>query len=464
MGYKMNQNILIKQDKIALRQKIFVMIFPIIIENVLQLLAGLVSMGMLGRISTIAVSAHGISSLLTGIIWSFFKGITIGATVLIATAYGAKDTKTMQVVAQQTLMVLVSIAVLIQFIVRLFSNGLMTLFNPPDSIKALAIEYIDIVTFGFPFLAIMLCVTGFLQGKGDTKTPMLIAAIMNIVNIIVSSILIFGFFGTKPLGLVGAAIGLVSAQFVGALCGLYVLFKKGGLLHKTFSKDTCQFKWHIIKKVFYIGLPSGFEAIFWQSASIILSRVILSFGDIAFAANQLGLQAESISEMPALGFGIAATAFTGQALGAGDKKIGKEYIKELQKGALLIISVGTCILLFFPQQAMRILTNDPDVIELGAVYLRLMGVIQIPQNLQRVYTGALKGAGYTYIPMIIAGIGLWGIRIPLTLVFTTVFKTSIISIWIIVCIDQTIRFILSYILYRKKRIWEKSDNNIVDGE
>lgn len=451
----MSQSILIKQNKAAVRRKIFVMIFPIIIENILQLLAGLVSMSMLGRISTIAVSAHGISTLLTGLIWNFFKGITIGSTVLIATAHGAKDTKTMQLVAQQTLMALVLLAMILQFVIRIFAEQIILIFNPQDLIKQFSLEYLDIVTFGFPFLAIMLCVTSFLQARGDTKTPMFIAVIMNIVNIIVSSTLIFGFFGIKPLGLVGAGIGLVSGQFVGSMCGLCILFRKGGLLHKSFSKDTLRFQWNIIQKVFRIGIPSGLEIMFWQAASIILSRVILSFGDVAFAANQLGLQAESISEMPALGFGIAATAFTGQALGAGDKKLGMQYIKELQKGALLIISFGTCVLLFFPHQAMRILTNDPEVIALGAVYLRLMGLIQIPQNLQRVYTGALKGAGYTKIPMIIAGIGLWGIRIPLALVLTNVFNVSIIGIWVVVCIDQTVRFILSYVFYRRKRIWEE---------
>ncbi|MEG2088329.1 MAG: MATE family efflux transporter [Angelakisella sp.] len=452
----MSQTLTSALDKKILHKRITVMIYPIIIENILQLFASLVSMSMLGRISTIAVSAQGVSSLLTGIIWNFFKGITIGATVLIANAYGAQDDKRMRTVAQQTLMVLVSLSLVIQFVVRFLAKPLLSIFDPTAEIMACASEYLSIVTFGFPFLAVMLCVTGFLQGKGDTKTPMIIATIMNLVNIVVSSTLIFGLFGVPSLGLTGAAIGLVSAQIAGACCGLWVLLRKGGLLHRAFTRENLCLRWDIIREVFRIGIPSGLETIFWQAASIILSRVILSFGDIAFAANQLGLQAESISEMPALGFGVAATAFTGQALGAGNKALGKEYIREIQKGAILIISVGTCILLFLPHQAMRILTNDPEVIALGAVYLRLMGLIQIPQNLQRVYTGSLKGAGYTKIPMLIAGIGLWGVRIPLALLLTNVFHTSIVSIWVVVCIDQTVRFILSYLFYRKRKIWDET--------
>ena len=94
---------------------------------------------------------------------------------------------------------------------------------------------------------------------------------------------------------------------------------------------------------------------------------------------------------------------------------------------------------------MRLLTDDPEIIALGAVYLRLMGCIQIPQNLQRVFAGALKGAGHTKIPMFIAMAGLWGIRVPLAFLLTYGFHLGIQAIWAIVCIDQTVRLSLIHI-------------------
>lgn len=440
----------------AARRNIAGMILPVILENILQMFASVVSMGMIGRVSTIAVSAQGLSSLLVGIIWNFLKGLSVASTVLVAKAHGANDPKRILRVGRQVLILLCALALLLLILVFLGAGLLLKVFNPGETVFLAAREYLRILVFGFPATAIMLSVTGILQGRGDTRTPMLIAALMNLVNILLGYPLIFGLGGFQGLGLRGAGIALVLAQWSGAGLGLFALFGKTGFLRGAFHGKPFKPDAAILKELCHIGIPTGLESIFWQAASIVLSRVMLSFGDIAYAANQLGLQAESLSEMPALGFGVAATAFTGQALGAGDPELGRLYIRELQKGALMVISFGTCLLLFFPRQVMSLLTNNQEVIALGAVYLRLMGLIQIPQNLQRVFTGALKGAGYAKIPMGIAATGLWGIRVPLALILSSFFHTGIVGIWAVVCVDQTARFLLSLYFYRRKKIWGES--------
>lgn len=449
----------------VIRKRIYAMILPIILENLLQLGANLISAGMLGRIGAAAVSAQGVSSLLTNIIWNFLKGITIGATVLIAQAYGAKDEERMRVVAMQTIGSLVACALVAAVVVFVFADKLLLVFGAEQHIMTEAAKYLRTVCFGFPFLAVSLCVTGILQGKGDARTPMIIAAIMNVVNILVGGTMIFGWLGNPPLGLQGAAVGLVAAQITSSLCGGYALFnKRNGLLHGALRVSYLRFRGKVLKEIYRIGIPSGLETIMWSLASILLSRVMLSFGEIAYAANQLGLQAESLSEMPALGFGVAATSFTGQAVGAMDGKLGKRYIREIEKGSMIIMTFGSCLLVIFPHFCMRLLTDDPEIIALGAVYLRLMGCIQIPQNLQRVFAGALKGAGHTKIPMFIAMAGLWGIRVPLAFLLTYGFHLGIQAIWAIVCIDQTVRFILSYVLYRKYRVFDKLEEQKATAE
>lgn len=102
---------------------------------------------------------------------------------------------------------------------------------------------------------------------------------------------------------------------------------------------------------------------------------------------------------------------------------------------------------------MSMLTTNYEIIIIGAQYLLLMGPVQFPQNLAGVLNGAIRGAGYTEIPMIISAIGIWGVRIPLALFFTYKLKTSITGIWIAIIIDLSIRFILSATLYKKKNIY-----------
>lgn len=439
-----------------IQKTIYSMIIPITIENVLQMSTGIVAMAMIGRISVTAVTVQGLCSRLTGILWCIFKGLSIGTSVFVARYYGAKDMERMKKISQQSILFSALLAFILQIFIYFQGGTFLKLFNPSNEVMQDAKLYLQIVSAGLVFQAISLTTVGIMQGLGDAKTPMTISFIMNVVNIIFGYILIFGHMGFSEMGVKGAAIALVIAQGASAALNIYALFNRDGILYTMRTREFFRFDAGEIGQICKIGTPSAFEDLFWQFSAIILTKVVLSFGEVPFAAHQLGLQAESLSEMPSLGFGVAATTFVGQALGAGDRKLGKSYVDEITKGALIIMSIGSLILIFFPRQVMQLLTDERDVIELGAIYVRLMGFIQIPQNLSRVFNGALKAAGYTRLPMLVAGIGLWGIRIPLSLILTYVFDTTIVAIWIVIAIDQTFRFILSFILYKNKKIFEKT--------
>ena len=442
-------------DLKIINKNIYSMILPVALESTLQMVAGMVMMAMIGRIDAISVSALGVSIRITQMVWALFKGITIGASVYVARYYGAKEYNKMKHVMQQTILSSILIVVVLQIIIYIFAPQLLAIFDPSPQLLEKAINYIRTVSFGLPFLAIMLVVGGVLQGMGNGKTPMVITMIMNIVNIIIGYVLIFGKFGFSPMGVKGAAIATALSQFTAAVLGLYVLMNKNGVLHSYLNKSFFTVDIVKIRNIYKVGLPSSMESMFWQLTAMILTRAILTYGETAFAAHQLGLQAESISYMPAAGFSVAATSFIGQALGSKDKKLAKVYLKQIVKGALSLTTISVIILVFFPKNVMSLLTNDAEIIRLGSIYLILMGIVQIPQNTSGVLMGAMRGAGYTNIPMIVAGTGLWGIRVPFTLAAVYLFKFSIISIWIVMSIDMTFRFLLNLTLYKKKNIYDK---------
>lgn len=446
-------------DLKIINKKIYSMILPVALESTLQMVAGLVMMGMIGRIDAISVSALGIGMRITQMVWALFKGITIGASVYVAQYYGAKEYNKMKHIMQQTILSSILIVVILQIIIYIYAPQLLGIFDPGPQLLERAITYIRTVSFGLPFLAIMLVVAGMLQGMGNGKTPMMITMIMNIVNIIIGYVLIFGKFGFSPMGVKGAAIATALSQFTAAILGLYVLMNKNGVLHSYLNKTFFTIDKKKIRDIYKVGLPSSMESMFWQLAAIILTRAILTYGETAFAAHQLGLQAESISYMPAAGFSVAATSFIGQALGAKDKELAKIYLNQIIKGALYLTTISVIILVFFPKAVMSLLTDDAEIIRLGSIYLILMGLVQLPQNASGVLMGAMRGAGYTNIPMIVAGTGLWGIRVPSTLAMVYLFKFPIISIWIVMSIDMVFRFILNLILYKKRNIYDKVLSN-----
>ncbi len=221
------------------------------------------------------------------------------------------------------------------------------------------------------------------------------------------------------------------------------------------GKFTFSFKLKEVIPIYKVGLPTSFETIFWEVAAIFLAKAILTYGEIAYAAYQLGLQAEAISYMPAAGFGVAATTFLGHAIGSQDKEQGKKYIRQLIKWTSILTIFTGGVLLIFPSQIMRLLTNDIQVIEIGAMYLFIMGgIVQLPQNINGVLNGALRGAGYSKIPMVVAILGLWLIRVPLSLLVAYVLNKSITFIWIAFGLDLVFRFIVSLIIFKRKNIYE----------
>lgn len=442
-----------KMEAREIRSKILSLILPITIENVLQTLAGFISMGMIGRIDAVAVSALGLSMRITQIIWALFKGITTGASVFVAQAYGAQDYKKLRNVVQQTLLSSIALVIILQIIIYIKAPVLLGIFKPKPELLDNALVYLRTVSFGLPFMVTMLVVAGVLQGMGNAKVPMRIAMVMNAFNIVFSYILIFGNFGMSALGIRGAAISMVIAQFTGASIGLYVLFNKNGVLGSLNNRSFFKLDTRQVVDVYKVGMPTALESIFWQLSAIVLTKVILTFGTTAMASYQLGLQAESLSYMPAMGFSVAATTFIGQTLGAKKPEEGRIYLRETVKGSLIITGISVAILVFLPRQVMMLLTDDPDVINLGTKYLFIMGLVQVPQNLSWVLNGALRGAGFTSVPMLVAGVGLWGIRIPLSLLLTYRFNMSIIAIWLVMALDLVFRFGFSYVLYKIKNIY-----------
>ena len=442
-------------DSKAIRKQIIFLIIPVMLENIFQMSAGLISSAMVGRLDPALISAQGVSSRITGILWALFKGIGVGATVVMARSKGEEDFAKCRRTFEQTVITGCLIAILFILIFLFFSSNILSFFTDNNEILTSAEKYLKIVIFTAPFLMIMAAVTGAFQADGNTKTPMNIAIIMNIINVAIGYALIYGKFGFPQLSLLGAAIALLISQACGALLGIYLIYnKKHGLFSTVITKGFLKVDSGTLKSVYSIGIPAAFEQMFWQLSAIITSKAILTYGEVTFAAYQLGLQAELMSEMPAVGVGIAATSMTANAIGKKDGALLKIYTKQLITTSTAISLFSSMLIIAFPGVFMSFFTNNPEIKEIGIYYLIVMGFIQTPQNLSKVLSGTIRSAGYKNIPMIIQFVGIWCVRIPIALVFTYVLKLDVIYIWLAMAADQIFKFIVSVIIYRVKRVDE----------
>ncbi|MFP4456155.1 MAG: MATE family efflux transporter [Clostridia bacterium] len=431
-----------------LRKNIFSMLWPATMESVLQMMVGIVATAMVGRLGAVAIGSVGLGNRISHLVWAIFRAVGVGATVLVARAIGKQDYSLGRRVALQSMIVGVFLVSIITILIFGFARPILYWFGAEGELFEVSIQYLRIVVFGMPFMAVMQIVGAIMRGAGNTKTPMIIALIMNVINVIVSYTLIFGNFGFPRLGVKGAAYGAIIAQSISAGIAIWIIYRPKLVISFSLIE---QFKVEMyeIKRLLKIGSPVAGESLFWQFATIILTKWIVGFGAVSLAAHQLGLQAESLSYMPAAGFAIAATAFVGQSLGKQDPELATRYTNEIFKWCIIFTSITAGLLLFFPKQILAIFTTEVEVIELAKYYLMLMALIQVPQQITSSMIGALRGAGMTKPPMINTGIGIWLIRLPLSFILGVVMGYGVIGVWIAITIDIVVRFFLNLRLYRK---------------
>lgn len=446
---------LAEPSQAQLRANISRMIWPVTVDSVLQMTVSFLNTAMVGRLGAAVILAVGTSGRISMIAWALFSAIGTGATVLVARAVGADDPVRVRRVIQQMLLATLLLIAAVVSLAYFYAPQMLSLFNVPPDVLAVGAAYLRILVWSMPFQALYLVISAALRGSGNTLTPMLIGIVINAINAVLNWVLIFGNLGAPALGFRGSALATIVAQFVGAAIALWFLYSPRARLQLSI-RDRIVADFPLMWKIFSIGLPSTAESFFWQAGTIILMRLINSFGTIAGAAHQLGIQAEGLSYMPAAGFGIAAMAFVGQSLGARNVKLAERYVREITKWVIILTVFTASLLFFFPKAVMRILTTDRSVIDLGARYLVLMALAQLPQQISGVLNGTLRGAGDTRTPMLIAGSGIWLIRLPLAWLLashirigglTLGFDIGILGVWWAMTIDLFIRFGLSFWRY-----------------
>ena len=175
-----------------IRKEIFALILPIIMENVFQVSASLVTVAMIGRLSPLDISAQGIVMRITETLNSLFRGVAIGSTVYIAKAYGAKSMDQCFKVFKQTLISAVPMAILFGSVLFALPTQFLRILTDSSELLTVGAGYMRLTVMGLPFVAIMALVTSAFQGHSNTKTPMMIAMLVNISNIVLGYVLIFG--------------------------------------------------------------------------------------------------------------------------------------------------------------------------------------------------------------------------------------------------------------------------------
>ncbi|MDR1704143.1 MAG: MATE family efflux transporter [Clostridiales bacterium] len=441
-------------------KKVFALAWPATVEAVLQTTIQMVTSSLLGHIpgySALAVSASGLADRATRLSWALFAAVGTGATVMIARSVGAGDKREANSFAGQAMVLGAFLMAVMTAILLIFPEQLINgLYNRNRGMSAelvsMTIGYLRIVAWSVPLMGINQVISALMRGAGNTKVTLVTNTAANVTNAVLGYALIYGNLGFPAMGITGAGIAAIISQGVGAAAALFIFIKIQDYVKVTFRRFKLQ--WSKIKAIFGVGVPHASEQLFFQFGQIAIMGLIGSMGDIQLAAHTQGITAESISYMPAMGFGIAATTLVSMSVGAGSVSLAKRYVRILAKWDMILTAATASFLIFAPKQVFGLLSNDADVVALGSVYLMIMGFCQFPQQLTGVLAGALRGGGDSKATLFNSMVGLWAVRIPLSFLFVNAFGMGITGVWWAMAIDLVTRFILTIIRYTSGK-WEK---------
>jgi len=424
------------------RGRVLALALPSVGEQILNMMVGMANTYMVGHLGSASLTAVGLSDQIVMLFSAFFLAVSTGNTALVARCIGARDKERACNVLQQSMLTGGAIGLACTVVGMALSSQAMIWFGAAKDVIPLGSAYLWIVSLSYALMALMFIGNSALRGAGDTRTPLWVMGIVNVVNIAVGYALLTGLGPLPALGVRGTAIGATVARSLGCaiVLGLLVRGRAGLKLRLRISRPD----WGVIKRVMNIGLPSGAEQICMRFGQVTFAAIVASLGTVAYAAHQISFTSLSMSFMPGFGFGMAATTLVGQQLGAKNPEGAEEACKISSRMAMYLMGAVGILMFLFAPQIVGFFITEPEVIRLGAICVRIVGLTQPATAGMMVFSGGLRGAGDTRWPLIITAISVWLVRIPLGRLFALTFGLGLPGVWVAVVVDMMGRALLFY--------------------
>lgn len=444
-----------KKPNFGMMGVIMALAWPTMLEQLMQTAVQYIDTAMVGSLGTQATAAVGATSTVSWLVGSTVSAFGVGFLSYIAKACGAQDREAARrSVSQAVLMVLVT-GLAFTAITLGLSRQVPVWMQVEESIRDLAARYFFILYLPMlPRCASMIFGT-VLRAAGDTKTPMKIGAIVNLINVVLNFLLIYptrqmtllGFTFTMPgagWGVIGAAIASAVAFTWGGIHITVKLWK-----HPMVSPKGQSIKpdWTILRPCLKVALPNMFQRFGTSLGYVAFAAMINSLGEVATAAHTIANTVESAFYIPGYGMQTAAATLAGNAYGAGDNKRMKELARmfiPIEIG-LMILSGGALFLM--APMLMGIFSTSPEVIGLGATVLRMVAVSEPFYGFSIIIEGMMQGVGKTRQPFIFNILGMWVVRIVGTFICTQVLGFGLVSAWACMIAHNLLLFVLFLITY-----------------
>ena len=429
--------------------------WPTMLEQLMQTAVQYIDTAMVGSLGTQATAAVGATSTVSWLIGSTISAISVGFLSFIARACGAKDRPAAKKAVSQAVLITLIVGILFT-IITLSLSGMVPVWMQVDpSIQKLASKYFFILYLPMLPRAATIIFGTALRAAGDTKTPMKVGVIVNIINVVLNFLLIYptrtmSLFGLEFImwgagwGVLGAAVASAIAFAVGGIHITWVLWKHPMI---SFKGESLRPDPEILRPCMKVALPNMLQRFGTSLGYVAFAAMINSIGEVATAAHTIANTVESAFYIPGYGMQTAAATLAGNAYGANDRKKMKDLAAmfiPLEIG-LMILSGGALFVLARP--LVSIFSSSADVIALGTTVLCMVAVSEPFYGFSIIIEGMMLGVGKTKEPFVFNIIGMWGIRILGTFICTQLLGMGLVSAWACMIAHNMLLFVLFMFCY-----------------
>ena len=431
-----------KAHRVLLWREVMPLAVPIFLENACVLLMGVFSTFLVSWLGQDAMAGVGLADSFNMVIIAFFAAVDLGTTVVVAFSFGKLDPERARAAARQSLVLMTIVAIILAAVIHLAGPHIIEIIAGKASpeVRELALSYLQTTVWSYPAAAITLIASGALRGAGNTKLPLLINVGMNILNILFSSILIYGALGWNGMGFVGAGLGLTISRYMGAIAIILVLMSGfNPALRITFRSYFTRLNTSILREVLGIGIPASVESVLFNGGKLLTQMFVAGMGTSVIAGNFIAFSVAALINLPGNALGASSTIIVGRRLGKGERGQAERQLRHilwLSTVVLTLIAWGTAP---FAGLFASFYTDDPEVIHVVVVLLWMNAAFMPIWAASWVLPAGLKGARDARYAMWVAMVGMWCCRVVAGYTLGIVLGMGVVGVWLGMFLDWAVR-------------------------
>ena len=412
---------------------ILALAWPTMLEQAMQTAVQYIDTAMVGALGTYATAAVGSTTTVSWLFGSSTAALGVGFLSYIARSHGAGNREDARRASAQAVLTTLVVGILFTVVCLALSPYVPVWMQVDPAIQTLSAQYFFILYAPMLFRTASTIFGMVLRAAGDTKTPMKIGVVVNLMNVVLNFLLIYPtreVFGVivwgADLGVIGAALASAAAFTFGGIAITVVLWR-----HPDISPKGKKIRpdMEILRPCMKVALPNMLQRFGTSLGYVAFASMVNSLGEVATAAHTIANTVESAFYIPGYGMQTAAATLVGNAYGANDRKRMKEISNMFLPIEVFLMVISGGALFVLAPSLMSIFSDSPEVISLGSTVLRMVAVTEPFYGVSIIVEGMMQGVGRTKRPFVYNIVGMWGVRIVGTYICTQVLSFGLVSAW-----------------------------------